>query len=244
MSEDFSPQAWNNGLLASSYVALRDVPATSAPLLLSALSRARIAAYLAEAPGSHGSLRLYVASGERSDARTIVAAVLRAGDHPEPDGAEPIEATGSEDAAQRPDPLAGIDADAEFAALIADWHVDTHLAIRDAEKALSRDDEDWRQRLNHEPPDATDAAHDDLPWLDDEHYVPPNPPPIPRPTGPILLGMLLVVVSVMLFAFGDPLGMPFALSLFLGVAGIITALALFVMRLREYRDEDDDGAVL
>ena len=48
----------------------------------------------------------------------------------------------------------------------------------------------------------------------------------------------------MLFAFGDPLGMPFSLSLFLGVSGIITALVLFVMRLREYRDEDDDGAVL
>ena len=58
---------------------LTDVPATIAPQLLSALSRARIAAYLAEAPGSQGSLRLYVASGERADARTIVAAVARAG---------------------------------------------------------------------------------------------------------------------------------------------------------------------
>jgi hypothetical protein len=48
----------------------------------------------------------------------------------------------------------------------------------------------------------------------------------------------------MLFAFGDPLGMPFSLSLFLGVSGIITALVLFVMRLREYRDDDDDGAIL
>ncbi len=95
-------------------------------------------------------------------------------------------------------------------------------------------------RLNQREP----AERDELTWLDDEHYVPPNPPPIPRPTGPILLGMLLVVVSVTLFAFGDPLGMPFALSLFLGVSGIITALVLFVMRLREYRDEDDDGAVL
>jgi hypothetical protein len=234
MSEDLSPQAWNNGLLASSYVELRDVPATSAPQLLSALSRARIAAYLAEAPGSQGSLRLYVASAERADARTIVASVLRS-------GGVPSDAIGG---AEHPDPLAGIDADAEFAALIADWHVDTHTAIRDAEKALTRDDEDWRQRLNPEPARDENAGHDDLTWLDDEHYVPPNPPPIPRPTGPILLGMLLVVVSVMLFAFGDPLGMPFSLSLFLGVSGIITALVLFVMRLREYRDEDDDGAVL
>ena len=59
-----------------------------------------------------------------------------------------------------------------------------------------------------------------------------------------MLAILLVMVSVMLFAFGDPLGMPFTLSLFLGVCGVITALVLFVIRLRGYRDEDDDGAVL
>jgi hypothetical protein len=230
------PGAWNNGLLASSYVALTDVAATVAPQLLSALSRARIAAYLAEAPGSQGALRLYVASGERSDARTIVAAVVRA------NGGEPLSDTTAEntaDASGNTDPLAGIDADAEFAALIADWHVDTHNAIRDAERALSREDEDWRARLDRDEP-----ADDELTWLDEDHYVPPNPPPIPRPTAPIVLGMVLVVVSVLLLAFGDPLGMPFSLSLFLGVCGIITALVLFVMRLREYRDEDDDGAVL
>lgn len=226
------PDAWNNGLLASSYVALTDVAATIAPQLLSALSRARIAAYLAEAPGSQGALRLYVASGERSDARTIVAAVVRAnGGEPPQDAAERTE--------PHTDPLAGIDADAEFAALIADWHVDTHHAIRDAERSLSREDEDWRSRLNQDEP-----VDDELTWLDEGHYVPPNPPPFPRPTAPILLGMALVLVSVLLLAFGDPLGMPFTLSLFLGVCGIITALVLFVMRLREYRDEDDDGAVL
>jgi hypothetical protein len=222
------PDAWNNGLLASSYVALTDVPATVAPQLLSALSRARIAAYLAEAPGSHGALRLYVASSERSDARTIVATVVRANG-----GELPA------DAPDRVDPLAGIDAEAEFAALIADWHVDTHHAIRDAERELSREDEDWRARLNQDEP-----VDDELTWLDEGHYVPPTPPPLPRPTAPIVLGMVLVLVSILLFAFGDPLGIPFTLSLFLGVSGIITALVLFVMRLREYRDDDDDGAVL
>jgi hypothetical protein len=223
-----TPQPWNNGLLASSYVALSDVPAASAPQLLGALSRARIAAYLAEAPGSDGALRLYVASSERSDARTIVASVLRAGGAALP---------------ERADPLDGIDADAEFQALVADWHVDTHTAIRDAERALSDADENWRLRLG-ENATGNDDADDEPGWLDDEHYVPPTPPPVPRPTGPILLGMLLLVVSVMLFAFGDPLGMPFTLSLFLGVCGVITALVLFVTRLREYRDDDDDGAVL
>src|SRR5664279_2846896 len=72
------PGPWNNGLLAASYVPLTDVSAPIAPRVLTALERARIAAYLAEAPDGEGGLRLYVASGERSDARTIVAAVVRA----------------------------------------------------------------------------------------------------------------------------------------------------------------------
>ncbi|MGH8862701.1 MAG: hypothetical protein ACRDVG_15960 [Jatrophihabitantaceae bacterium] len=219
------PPAWSNGLLASSYVPLTDVEAPMAPRVLTALERARIAAYLAEVPDTAGALRLYVASGERSDARTIVAAVVRA-------------EAGTPDAPPA-DPLAGIDADAAFAALVADWHVDTHAAIRDAERDLSREDEDWRLRLNRR-----EADPEGLTWLDDEHFVPPNPPPLPRPTGPIVLGLLLVVTAIVFFAFGGELGLPATLSLFLGVSAIIGALVLFVMRLRDYRDEDDEGAIL
>jgi hypothetical protein len=223
-----SPGPWNNGLLASSYVPLTDVSAPMAPKLLTALERARIAAYLAEAPDAPGGLRLYVASAERSDARTIVAAVVKENGAPP----EPVPEAPS-------DPLAGIDADAEFAALIADWHVDTHTAIRDAEKQLSREDEDWRLRLNSAP-----GQDDELTWLDEDHFVPPNPPPLPRPTAPIVLGLLLIVVSIGLLAFGEYLDLPFELRLFLAVTGILTATTLFVLRLREYRDEDDDGAIL
>lgn len=234
MSDDGStaPRSWTNGLLASSYVPLTDVAAPIAPRLLTALERARIAAYLAETADADGALRLYVASGERMDARTIVAAVVRASD----------DAGAGELAEIRPvpppDPLAGIDADAAFAALVADWHVDTHAAIRDAERDLSREDEDWRMRLNRREPE------DEPAWLDEEHYVPPNPPPLPRPTAPIVLGLLLVALGISLFAFGDQLGFASTMSLFLGVTSIIAALVLFVMRLRDRRDEDDDGAVL
>jgi hypothetical protein len=231
MSEPEMRGPWNNGLLASSYVPLTDVSAPIAPQLLTALERARIAAYLAETPHS-GALRLYVASGERSDARTIVAAVVRASGETSADAAQ----------SELPDdPLAGIDADAEFAALIADWHVDTHTAIRDAEKDLSREDEDWRLRLNRASGSSSD---DDLTWLDEDHYIPPNPPPVPRPTMPIAIGMVLVVVSIVLIGFGWELGLPGELSLFLGVSGILTATVLFIMRLRANRDDDDDGAVI
>lgn len=228
--EDGLGGPWNNGLLASSYVPLTDIETSIAPRVLTALERARIAAYLASS-GSDGTLRLYVASGERSDARTIVAAVLRAsgtrpGTDPAPDARE--------------DPLVGVDADAEFAAIIADWHVDTHEAIRAAERDLSRDDEDWRLRLN---PQETPES-DELTWLDDDHYVPPNPPPIPRPSAPFVLGLLLVAIAIVLLAFGSELGMAFEIRLFLAVVAILSATGVFILRLRARRDEDDDGAVL
>ena len=141
------------------------------------------------------------------------------------------------------DPLAGIDADAEFAALVADWHVDTHTAIRDAERELSSEDEDWRLRL--QPAPAEDTTTTTSPGSTRSTTCRPTRRRCPAPTAPILVGILLIIVPrSMLFAFGDPLGMPFTLSLFLGVCGVIAALVLFVMRLREYRDEDDDGAVL
>jgi hypothetical protein len=172
-----------------------------------------------------------VASGERADARTVVAAVLRASGSDLP--AEPV-------AESDADPLAGVDADAEFAAIVADWHVDTHEAIKDAERDLSREDEDWRLRLN---PQETPES-DELTWLDDDHYVPPNPPPIPRPSAPFVLGLLLVAVAIVLLAFGSELGLAFETRLFIAVVAILSATGVFVVRLRARRDDDDDGAIL
>jgi hypothetical protein len=216
-----APERRDNGLIAPSYVALTDVTPSLAPQVLSALGRARIAAYLAES-AREDHLRLYVASAERADARTIVTSVVRA----------------SGDDSPLPDPLDGIDSDAEFERLVADWHVDTHNAIRDAERDLTREDADWRARLT--PPGETE----DAPWLDDDHYVPPAPPPLPRFAVPTLLAMTLIAASIVLLAFGVELGVAGRLSLFLGVLGVLAGAAILVTRLRERRDDDDDGAVL
>jgi hypothetical protein len=249
------PARRDNGLLADSYVPLTDVAASIGPTLLVALGRARIAAYLVEPPAAVPAVstvesdtapepreapdpgaadpdptrRLYVAADERADARTIVAAVIRSA------GAEPPPAAA---AAPRPDPLAGIDADAAFAALVADWHVDTHLAIREAEKSLSREDEDWRARLRQNPPPA------DPVWLDDEHYVPPVPPPLPRFAAPTIVAMAVLAVSIMLLGLGGEFGLASRLTLILGVGGVLLAAAMLIMRLRATPDEDDDGAIL
>jgi hypothetical protein len=216
-----APERRDNGLIAPSYVALTDVAAALAPQVLSALGRARIAAYLAESQRDD-ALRLYVASSERIDARTIVASVLRA----------------AGDEAPLRDPLEGIDSDAEFERLIADWHVDTHIAIREAERDLTREDEEWRARLNQKP------VADDTPWLDEDHYVPPVPPPLPRFAAPTIIAMIVIAISIVLLGFGAEFGLDSRFTLLFGVIGILLGVGILVTRLRDHRDDDDDGAVL
>jgi hypothetical protein len=217
------PGRRENGLLADTYVPLTDVTSELGDELLVALRRSRIAAYLADAPAPAVALRLYVAAEERADARTIAAAVIKA-------------ASGEELAAA--DPLAGIDAEAEFAALVADWHVDTHTAIRAAEKSLTQEDEDWRARLVPPPTPAEPV------WLDEEHYVPPVPPPLPRFAAPTILAMAVLAISILVLGLGGELGLANRLTLLLGVCGVLLGATMLVMRLRATPDEDDDGAIL
>ncbi|HEU5007643.1 MAG TPA: hypothetical protein VFT67_11750 [Jatrophihabitantaceae bacterium] len=222
----------DNGLPAVRYVPLMDVSPEFGDVLLAALGRSRIAAYLGDSPDHPAGRRLFVAAEERVDARTIVSAVIRAtGGTPPPATEEPPE--------PRPDPLAGVDTDAAFADLIADWHVDTVTAIRNAEKALSREDADWRARLEQTPADA-----DELAWLDEQHYVPPVPPPLPRFAPPTLVAILVLAVSVLLLVFGTHLALGNRFVMFLGVCGVLVSTAILVMRLRARPDDDDDGAIV
>jgi hypothetical protein len=224
------PGRRDNGLLAATYVPLTDVSAELGTQLLVALRRSRIAAYLVDAPPPAAAQRLFVAADERADARTIAASVIKAsGGEQDVEEGQVVEV--------RTDPLAGIDHEAEFAAMIADWHVDTHHAIREAEKSLNREDEDWRAKLNPTPPAEPI-------WLDDDHYVPPVPPPLPRFAAPTVLAMTVLAVSILLLGLGGQFGLANRLTLLLGVCGVLTGVWMLVMRLRERRDEDDDGAVL
>ncbi|HEU5267095.1 MAG TPA: hypothetical protein VFU35_10355 [Jatrophihabitans sp.] len=215
---------WDNGLHAPRYVPLTDVDAAIAQHLLTALGRARIPAYLAAAADTDRR-RLFVSSDERGDARTIVAAAVRALD----DGAK---------ASEPADPLLGLDTDAAFDALVADWHVDTVAAVRDAERDLTREDAEWRARLN--PPQAADET-----WLDEDHYVPPPPPPLPRLARPTIAGIVVLVASILMLAFGTYIGFADNLTLVLGIGGLVLAAGIFFTRVRDHqRDEDDDGSAV
>jgi hypothetical protein len=218
----------DNGLRAPEYVPLTDVDAAVGQHLLTALGRARIAAYLGpSADAAADQRRLFVASDERVDARTIVAAAVRALGTPQAALPEPA-----------PDPLAGLDTDAAFEALIADWHIDTHTAIKAAERDLNHDDAEWRARLVKPP------AQDPI-WLDDDHYVPPPPPPLPRLAAPTIIAMTVLAISILLLGLGGQFGLAGQLTFVLGLGGLLLGAGILLSRVRTTRrDEDDDGAAL
>jgi hypothetical protein len=213
----------DNGLRAPAYVPLTDVDPDVGQHLLSALGRARIAAYLGPVPATESEQRrLFVASEERVDARTIVAAAVRAL------GAEQPEIAGG------PDPLAGVDTDSAFQALVADWKIDTIAAVRDAERDLTREDADWRARLIK--PQAADEV-----WLDEDHYIPPPPPPLPRLAAPTIIAMSVLAISIMLLGLGGQFGLASDFTLVLGIAGLLLGAGILFTRVREYRRDDEDG---
>jgi hypothetical protein len=210
-----------NGLSADTYVALADVELEVGEQLLVALRRARIPAYIepaAEAP----LRRLFVASADRADARTVIEAATRG-------RLVPL------------DPLEGIDTDTEFDALVGEWDTDTISAVRAAERDLSREDADWRARL--EPGFPNTSAADD-----EEHYVPPPPPPLPRLAAATIFALVLLAASIVVLAVGAGLGLDSDVAFLLGVGGILTGSGMLIMRLRarppEDDDDGDDGAIV
>jgi hypothetical protein len=234
MDEGSAQPPLDNGLHAATYVPLTDVDTEVGRHLLTALGRARIAAYLGPVPadaspasgGAEEQRRLFVAAEERVDARTIVKAAVRALGADEPD-------------LPTNDPLAGVDTDSAFGALIADWKIDTVAAIREAERDLTREDAEWRAKLMN--PQASDEV-----WLDDDHYVPPPPPPLPRLAAPTIIAMAVLAVSILLLGLGGQFGLAGRFTLVLGLIGLLLGGVLLFTRIRDrHRDEDDDdGAAI
>jgi hypothetical protein len=86
--------------------------------------------------------------------------------------------------------------------------------------------------------------------LDDEHFVPPEPPPLPRLGPPAMVGLALIglglaLVTVPGWIVPEPYGLP------LGLVGLASGLGWLVLRLwpdppsRGGDDDgDDDGAVV
>lgn len=225
-------------------MALADVEPRLGEHLLDLLKFHDIAAFLeppgdpraARRPGIGMVERLYVESPKRAEAREVVqAAAAEAGvpGSPAAEGSVP----GGDAASPHPDPLAGIDTDAEFARLIAGF---------DEPPPTRPERREWR-RLDRGDQSA-EPADDTPPELQDEHYEPPPPPPLPRPAPPTVAAIAVFGLGIVVVAKGAWLGLDATVSFPLGVILVLAGFGMLVMRLRASRGDDDgdpdDGAVI
>lgn len=214
----------DNGLDSDSYAPVADVDPRLADHLLDVLGLREVPAYVEPTNDAVTADRLFVAADQTEAARQVLtdlAAEL---------GIEVSATRHRERPEPRPDPLAGIDTDREFAAIVADLG------------ELGRPLLDWNTSITVRPSVAEGEKFVDP----DEHYVPPAPPPVPRPTLATAVAVLVTLIGIAVIAFGYSLGLPADLPLPLGVVLVLFGAGLLALRLRpEPRDDsDDDGAVL
>ena len=79
-----------------------------------------------------------------------------------------------------------------------------------------------------------------------EHFVPPEPPPLPRIGPPALVGFALLALGLTLVTTPGVVGVPDVYGLPLGLLALAAGLGWLVLRLwpaaADERDEDDGGA--
>ncbi len=138
------------------------------------------------------------------------------------------------------------DVDATFAEIVADLRADGFgLADQDlteepgtrttperpADPAPAADPPEPGWRTGGTTWDATMFGDD--PAGDDEHYVPPEPPPLPRPKMGAFLILLLFLAGLFLLIVPGAIGVGNTVATPLGILALATAIALLLLRVRQ-----------
>ena len=148
-----------------------------------------------------------------------------------------IERRDPDDADPRREPTAS-DIDAAFAQIVAAWQ-DTP---RWPDESAPTEEIPTAQSEPAQPP-APEPPVDE----DDDHYVPPEPPPLPRPQPATVGAVLLFLLGIVLLAVPNMIGFSEQYGLPLGLLSITGAIVWLVARLRQGPPTDsgwDDGAQL
>ncbi len=149
----------------------------------------------------------------------------------------------------------------EFDAIVSEWRREGQVPVWPDEKATARPGEATplpaEEPAAPEPrkPELEKSATDSLAGTAaaalDEHFVPPEPPPLPRLGPPALVGLALLSLGMVLLVAPGWVGVPGVYGLPLGLTALASGLGWLVLRLwpsapsdDRYGDADDDGAVL
>ena len=265
----------DNGLDAASYVKVRLVDPRVGEHLLEVLREARVAAYLdpinssdpyrlVEPPSSPPFEHLYVDAQLRSHAQEVLD-----GDE-SPSSAGPVGYAAGTDSEPESDlgvpDLFDLDngqIDALFADLVGHYDSTAADPTRRIELPEPGTDGSLADQLNGdqtalERTEALDEPEEVDVWrgapslgpaADDplDHYQPPEPDPIKRPSRPAVVAILVLLAGVLMLFFPQILSIGGTTAVVLGVLGITSGVGLLLLRLREDPpdgENDDDGAIV
>lgn len=137
------------------------------------------------------------------------------------------------------------DVDATFAAIVADLRAEGVGEFADEsvesrpEKAPPAETEQPEQPEQPESPwrgggtGWEDTVLGNDPAGEDEHYVPPEPPPLPRPGKGAFIVLLFFVIGLFLLIAPGLIGITASLGTPLGILALATAIALLLLRVKQ-----------
>lgn len=138
---------------------------------------------------------------------------------------------------ERPHPDGGVD---DFDAIVAGWRDEGEVPQWPAAPEFAVPEP-------AAPEPTTPPAVATPPSPEDEHFVPPEPPPLPRLGPPAAVGLVLLVLGVVLVSAPGWVGVPGTYGLPLGLLTLAAGLGWLVLRLWPTPPgpgDDDDGAIL
>jgi hypothetical protein len=259
----------DNGLEAAEYAALCDVDPRVGEHLLDVFAGADIAAYLQPTVDLHpvnraASLpsrpidRLFVDRTRLTTARDYLDRIRADGADSEPSpeppstGATPGNSTNDLERTGSPD----VDVDIAWAQIVAQFQADVAAGSWPGldDKADAPEPpgppQNLRRRRSDQPSllDALDTFGTDLPddASDDEGYVPPPAPPLPRPSMAAVLAACGIVGGLLVFLNPSWLPIDGNAALLIGFLAVLGGFVALIWRLRPGDDPDDadpgDGA--